>query len=232
MPDKTTNIKDKIAKLLALADSPEEGEAKAALLKARELMAKHKLRPEECQKAENAKVIRQEVGVTCTAMTNPWAAALSGVVAGHYCCRAYRTRNAGGRKNSIGIVGLEEDFEICKRVFLYAYECVISVCNRIRPQPGDESGACREKRNAYGWGFVKGLDRAYKEQDAEHQEWGLVLVVPKAVTDSMSDMGKPSAFGKVKRGMDEFKRAGYQDGLKFDPSSRLSAAPERAAIKG
>lgn len=33
------DIKDKISKLLALADSPNENEARAALLKARELMA-------------------------------------------------------------------------------------------------------------------------------------------------------------------------------------------------
>ena len=37
------DYKDRIRKLLALATSPEEGEAKAALLKARELMAKYKL---------------------------------------------------------------------------------------------------------------------------------------------------------------------------------------------
>lgn len=43
------DIKDKIAKLLALAESPNEAEAKAALLKARELMAKNKLTPEECK---------------------------------------------------------------------------------------------------------------------------------------------------------------------------------------
>ena len=42
-----SDVKDKIAKLLALAESPNENEAKAALLKARELMAQHKLRPEE-----------------------------------------------------------------------------------------------------------------------------------------------------------------------------------------
>lgn len=42
-----SDVKDKIAKLLALAESPNENEAKAALLRARELMAEHKLRPEE-----------------------------------------------------------------------------------------------------------------------------------------------------------------------------------------
>lgn len=36
---KGADLKDKIRKLLALAKSPEEHEAKAALLKARQLMA-------------------------------------------------------------------------------------------------------------------------------------------------------------------------------------------------
>ena len=44
---KGADLKDKIRKLLALAKSPEEHEAKAALLKARQLMAEHKLTEEE-----------------------------------------------------------------------------------------------------------------------------------------------------------------------------------------
>ena len=43
------DYKDKIRKLLALAESPEEAEARAALLKARKLMAEHKLREEDCR---------------------------------------------------------------------------------------------------------------------------------------------------------------------------------------
>ena len=38
----TADYKDKIKKLLALAESPNEHEAKAALLKARQLMAEHR----------------------------------------------------------------------------------------------------------------------------------------------------------------------------------------------
>lgn len=37
------DYKDKIKKLLALAESPNENEAQAALLKARQLMAEHML---------------------------------------------------------------------------------------------------------------------------------------------------------------------------------------------
>ena len=42
-----SKITEKIAKLLALAESPYEEEAKAALLQARRLMAEHKLMPED-----------------------------------------------------------------------------------------------------------------------------------------------------------------------------------------
>ena len=50
------NIRDRIAKLLALSESPTEHEAKAALLKARELMATHKPRPEDILDAKEQKV--------------------------------------------------------------------------------------------------------------------------------------------------------------------------------
>lgn len=49
------NIKDKIAKLLALAESPNENEAKAALLKARELMAEPQAQTRGCQKGQKGK---------------------------------------------------------------------------------------------------------------------------------------------------------------------------------
>lgn len=228
-----TNIKDKIAKLLALAESPNENEAKAALLKARELMAEHKLRPEEIKKAESVKVVRELLDVTCTAMTNPWAVSLSAVIAEHYCCRAYRNRGSGRKLNQIGLVGLEDDFEIAKRIFLYAYDCVISACkHQIKRDPTDPPGTYREKCNAYGWGFVRGVDAAFKAQQEEHQEWGLVMVVPKAVDDSMADMGKRSSFGKEHTGgwRDTYRALGYQAGKDFDPGTRLSGGTRREAL--
>ena len=228
------DVKEKIAMLLNLAsNNPSEGEARAALLKARELMAKHKLRPEECQKTEKTKVIRELLDVTCTAMTNPWAVSLSAVIAEHYCCCAYRNHKKGCQTQAIGMVGLEGDFEIAKRIFLYAYDCVTSACkNQIKRDPYDPPGTYREKCNAYGWGFVLGVDRAFNEQDEQNQEWGLVLVVPQAVTDSMADMGKKTSYGKMKGGHSDYRALGYQDGRKFDPATRLSGAPERAAIGG
>ena len=67
-----SKITEKIAKLLALAESPYEEEAKAALLQARRLMAEHKLMPEDIEPQENKKVIQECVGVTCTKLSSPW----------------------------------------------------------------------------------------------------------------------------------------------------------------
>ena len=67
-----SKITEKIAKLLALAESPYEEEAKAALLQARRLMAEHKLMPEDIEPQEKKKVVQECVGVTCTKLSSPW----------------------------------------------------------------------------------------------------------------------------------------------------------------
>lgn len=228
------DIRDKIAGLLNLAgNNPNENEVKAALLKARELMAKHKLRPEDCVKSENTKVVRELVGVSCTAMTNPWACSLAAVIAEHYCCQAYRNRVGGQRTVTIGLVGLEDDFEIAKRIFLYAYDCVISaIKHNIKKDPLDPPGTYRERCNAYGWGFVSGVSAAFRDQEEEHKDWGLVLVVPQVVTDSMADMGKKTTFGKVKNNHADCMDAGYQEGRKFDLTRRVAGETERMALGG
>lgn len=230
---KASTIQEKIAHLLALAESPEPEEAKAALLRARELMAKYKLRLEECVDARSTKVIRKELDVTCTAMTNPWACSLAAVIAEHYCCQAYRRRMGGRKTVTVGLVGLEGDFEIAERIFLYAYDCVISaIKHNIKKNPYDPPGTYRERCNAYGWGFVQGVNAAFKDQEEEHKDWGLVLVVPQAVTDSMADMGKKTTFGKIKDNHADCRAAGYQEGRKFDPTRRVAGGPEQMALGG
>lgn len=58
------DYKDKIRKLLALAQSPEEAEAKAALLRARELMAQHKLTEADLEEAKKQAVRDVKTDIT------------------------------------------------------------------------------------------------------------------------------------------------------------------------
>lgn len=69
------DYKDKIRKLLALAKSPEPEEAKLALLKARKLMAEHKLTERDLEEHDTT-VIQQEIDETFSKKANSWMAPL------------------------------------------------------------------------------------------------------------------------------------------------------------
>ena len=221
------DIREKVAKLLALATSPNEQEAQAALLKARELMAKHKLRPEECQEGQDTRVIVQTIGVECTKMTDTWALALGGIIGKRYCCKVFRHHAHGAKKVEVGFAGLADDFEVCRKIYLYAHQCVKNRCERIQVQERRRCGGTeiREMCNTYGWGFCYGLEAAFQEQEREHQEWGLVLAVPQAVDDAMNsrNMSKTTPYGKANTSgwRVKYANAGYAEGKKFVPEQQL-----------
>ena len=219
------NIKDTISKLLALANSPNEHEAYAALLKARELMAKHKLQEADVKPTVGQKAIMRLTSITCTKMTNTWAVRLSAIIAEQYCCRAYRNRGYGAKKVTIGLVGLEDDIDICERIFTYAFDCVAAGCKRIkeRHKHAYKPATIRNMMNVYGNGFCDGVQEAYRKQDKSHKEYGLVLVTPQAVADVMARMGKGGSYGTLSDGAwyKRFAQHGYQDGAQFDPSTKL-----------
>ena len=223
-----TDYKDKIRKLLALAESPVEAEAKAALLKARQLMAEHKLREEDCTEPEKLKVKKALVGVTCTKRLNGWIVDLSAVIAENYCCTAFRSRRRGMQTVEVGFIGFEDDFELCEQIFKYAVDCVLSRCKTIRKEYRDiyTSKHLGKMCDAYGYGFAKGVSEAFERQTRENQEWGLVLVIPQEVKDKAAEMGEGSAFKEIAapEHMSEIQAMseGYEDGQEFDPTRRLA----------
>lgn len=199
-----------------------EEEAKAALLQARRLMAEHKLMPEDIEPQENKKVIQECVGITCTKLSSPWTVYLSTLIAAHYCCRPYRSSVHGSKVSEIGFIGMEDDFKLCKLAFLYAYDCIASRCRQIRTQKGYPAKTLREMCNSYGWGFCRGLSAAFQKQEAEHQEWGLVMVVPQAVEDAVSKMKRSSYKISSTSSMNrQYAAMGYADGQEFDMRRRL-----------
>ena len=228
------NIVEKITKLLALSESPNENEARAAMLKARQLMAEHKLRPEDVTAKKSETVVKRTIGIFCTKMTDTWAVRLNQLVAGHYCCIGYRHRVAGEKKVELGLIGLSEDFAICERIAKYAHESVKSRCNdlkRLGRKSGMNGPDIREACNSYGWGFCAGLAEAYDRQTREHQEWGLVLSVPKPVNDAAGVMNSATFLEpSLKRSHEDFVRIGYADGREFDPATRIAEAEQRKAL--
>lgn len=225
-----SSITKKIARLLALANSPYEAEARAAMLKARQMMAEHKLQPEDLEPAQPQVVIRGSSGVTSTKQSTPWAYYLARIIASHYCCSHYLLTFSRRKTCEIAFVGLEDDFTICKQIYRYAHACIMARYQSIQKQKEYDAKERRQMCISYGWGFCQGLQKAYEDQDAQNQAWGLVLTVPKEVTDVVEGMKKITyAKASARTWRADYAALGYQDGRDFDPGHRLgqAAPPEK-----
>lgn len=216
-----SDIKKKIAKCLSLANSPEQEEAKAALLMARKLMVKHKLTMEEIKERETQELIKQLVNAHYTRMSDIWAGTLAKIIADHHCCVTYSAREYGGKTYTIGFAGFEDDFRVCQKVYQYAYDFVKVEADRIVKNTDLSNTDRRLAKNSYGMGFCRGLKEAYEEQDRKNEEWGLVLVTPEQVKVLLNDMKTISYNSRkhVSRNS-ELIHKGYEDGRRFNGGNR------------
>lgn len=115
-------ILDKIRKVLALTKSTYQEEAHAALLKAQELMAQHGLTMAEVQLQQE---IGQEQQVVDTCISekrkNAWyEKSLSVIIGNNFRCHSYTSLGRG-----IYFIGLKEDVEIAREVYLYALNTML-----------------------------------------------------------------------------------------------------------
>lgn len=229
------NSREKIQKLLALSTSDNENEATAALLKAKELMAEHKLTEHELKNLKETKVIRLETGIQFTLYSEIWIYYLSEVIANNYCCKEVRSNTHGQKKGQICFIGLEEDAEICKTVFIYAVDCVRSYCNEIRKKlkkAGFNGKEIRVVLHNYGTGFAAGLKKAYDAQKKKNEkDWGLILVTPKEVYEKYTASNvKHKTYNNEPFRIQRAFQKGQRDGEKFNPAGRVEA--KWAALPG
>lgn len=224
-----TDYKDKIRKLLALAESPVEAEAKAALLKARQLMAEHKLTEAELKEAEKQTVKDVRTDITCSKRRDPWIINLSAVIGENYCCKGYRHHRYGEQTQYIGFIGLEDDVEICVTIFKYAVDCIRAGVKRIKKEnEGYYSSYVKSLCDSYGYGFCYGISEAFSKQQEENKsEWGLVLVMPKEVKEAAQHLGHQEFKARTQDEISPSDYArGYMEGKEFDPTRRLAGEAE------
>ena len=216
-------IREKIEKLLSLAQSPNENEAKAALLKAKELMAKNKLTEADFEnvKKQELKTFRCE-GISWTTDSGKvWMAHLAKLICNEYLCISSWGVKPGARTHVLYITGMEEDLEVCKSVMEYAVEFVESTIKRLqRKYPRQDSKAIA---NSYAEGFIIGLQMAFEEQKEDHPEWGLVVVKPGEVKKYEDNLGHKQVKSK-KTSFDPLAyMMGQTDGQNFNSHKVIEA---------
>lgn len=202
------DIRDKIKKLLALATSPNENEAKAALLKAKKLMMDHKISEAEMQDLDEQELVHllcDNIRWT-TDSGEIWITSLADLIADNHLCSCSWLTRKGTRTHVLHIHGLGTDVELCKSVIEYAVGFVrsrIKIEQRRRSSSDPKAVAA-----SYAKGFVLGMELMYDEQKDEHPEWGLVVSKPQEVDEFMKSLGKKS----VRTKQTEFDPMAYMKG--------------------
>jgi len=226
------NVIEKIRKLLALAGSNNDHEARAALLKARELMARHKLTEKDVsaeRKAELRKVVCD--GYTYSGKKNWWFARLSRVIAENHCCHACGTKYGKSATATITFAGLDDDPDIAAELFRYAVQHIQYkekdyrlYINRRTPYQAERNARTYSWIMNYANGFSDGLAAQYAEQfkQNENECMALALVRPVEVEQFAQSLNtwKPA----VRRAYSDetAQQLGYMAGYKFNPTKQIT----------
>lgn len=210
------DVKDKIKKLLSLAgNNPDIEEVKQALLKARELMAKYKLSEEDIKEDRGEVEFLTVEDVKWTTDSGyTWVTSLANTIATHYCCAAAWWTPYGTRTHILRLAGFKDDLAICEQVIKFAFHFVASKKRWL-----GSSGVI-----SYGKGFSLGVKEALSSQDKEHQEWGLVVVVPKEAQDWKNSLKNKEIKVKATFFDQVAYNNGFVEGRRFNPANKLGNA--------
>lgn len=174
-------VRERIMRCLALSQSPNRHEAELAMKKARELMAKYRMEVSLDQMdPEQIKVETREIeDITFTKRHGFWIACLADIVSKRFCCMRTLAYYGRGRTYHLQLYGRKCDVDVCEEVIRYA---VAAVRNHIA-----SAGYGPDEAYSYGTGFAVGINDAYLQQDHEHPEYGLVMIVPESVKKAHTD---------------------------------------------
>ncbi|MCI8993142.1 MAG: DUF2786 domain-containing protein [Eubacterium sp.] len=217
--DDNNKIIDKIEKLISLSGSSNENEARAAMLKAQELMAKYEIDREQVEGRETERPV---VGFTSSPYREEWIHMVSATIAENFRCRSISiARNNSGGSFRIRFYGYEEDAEICINIFNYAIKVIrkkFMTLRAIYAEAQKEFG--KTEKSNYVIGFCYGLEKNFDEQKKQSQSFALALVTPKAVDDfvrSLPGIETRQSPVNIARSRDAalLQRTGYVDGKTF-----------------
>lgn len=230
---------DKVRKLLALARSDNPNEAQAALLRARDIMARNKLSDMDIKDVGNQELNRVSFDrVTFSNLRNIWLPQLAAIIGDAHCCGTTSRHAKRSKVGTISYVGLGDDPYIACQILDYAVEHIQrwgkedkksivafleSALNVPIPQNMPSVNmANRANVTNYASGFAAGLQRKYEDQNAEHsEEMALVLVKPIQVTEYMGGFKEDTRKYRQEKYDADIVQKGYRAGYEFNPTREI-----------
>lgn len=211
-------ITDKIQALFNLAgNNPSEAEAKAALLKAQELIAKYNVDLEAVQQGSSAPVFKHDFALTGL-KDHHHTIAVGAILANAFACKMLI------QSHIVGFFGREDNAIAAAEALKFAQKVLITGQRRATRAAGVTPGRAGAAHyfNSYAEGFLDGLRDAIGAQTV-----ALAVVVPQDVKDAMTErfphLGtKRTGKQKAPIGLKAYN-AGYSDGRQVMDRRSLKA---------
>lgn len=166
-----------IKKVLELSkNNPSEAEAKAAALKAQELLAKYHIDMKEVEDVDVDKVENIEE-VTVDVPAKKWKYRLATIVAENFRCKHFYYG-----KGTVVFYGHETDANVAAETFKYLFDMGNRGAGREVDRVFGLTGTSRGVYNSYVSGFCEGVKSALDEQCT-----ALMLVIPTDVVESYDE---------------------------------------------
>lgn len=211
-----TVITARIQKLLNLASSDVEEEARTAMLKAQELMAAYDLSmehigalggPESAVEPEVVEQVVEKRGRT----VQYWQKMLAMVITRNFRCAClYRSYRNGTR--DIVVVGVAEDVQACRETLVFSFQAAMNCWQRYRRgRTFRDRRATEAAKRDYMTGFAVGLRDAFA---AQVKEKAIVLSRREQVQEYMKGLRlrrEPGVRRNVRVDRDAQQR-GYEEG--------------------
>ena len=214
-------IKSKVQKLLALSSSPNEHEAKAAMLRAQALLARYHMSMAEVTDGVGTAKEEPVVRAWCEVSgMRSWVRDLAEVVAKNFRCVVGFSSKG---KHEPVFVGYESDAETAKQVISLAVKVADRIGGNIAQRYNDRGLSCKGVKDDYCAGFVEGLEQAYEEQVRESESCALMVQVPEAAAkEKASWTSQVMGFSEpmVSRRSQSYM-VGYEDGHAFANRDQL-----------
>ena len=207
--------REKIQKLLALANDANDKESMTALLKAQQLMMAYNISETEMfdyhRQQQSQTVIEQ---VIYEGRPHKWLYELDGIIAQNFRVKFYYEQTSSTK---LFFLGVDTDVQIAEITFHYAKGSV-SYCAQNFMKQREIKRKYKRKwvlKRDYIQGYLKGLSKALKQQVITNG-YELALQLPQIVTEKVQQLnlvaGKDTSH-EVNDYSIFYK--GYQEGLKF-----------------
>lgn len=212
-------VLDKIKKLLTLAESDNENEAKLAMERANELLIRHNLSMQDVSRQQSTTITEESVGeeFQFKQPEDKFITAILGkffFVEILYAIRDTGEKTAAGHKvvlQHLVVVGEKLNVEVAEFVFFYLKVNF----RRLWLNYKHESGSNERARQAYYMGLYTGIcDKLERKHSAVAQETGLVWVGDAAIKEYLKQYQFRKASGRKHKvyANEQASSAGEKDG--------------------